>query len=62
LSAGFRESHPNDVWSKAAGLRNILVHHYFDIDAEIIWDVVKNDLRPLRELIVRITRQGVGTK
>jgi uncharacterized protein with HEPN domain len=58
LSAGFRERHPNDVWSKAAGLRNILVHHYFDIDAGIVWDVVDNDLRPLRELVLYIIGLG----
>jgi uncharacterized protein with HEPN domain len=60
LSASFHESHPNEVWSKAAGLRNILVHHYFDIEAEMVWDVLENDLKPLRELVVRIMG-GVGT-
>lgn len=50
LSETFRRLHPDPVWSKATGMRNILVHHYFEIDASQIWSVVEHDLRPLREL------------
>ena len=49
LSAEFRELFPDPVWSKAVGLRNILVHHYFEIDEELIWQVVEQDLTPFRE-------------
>jgi uncharacterized protein with HEPN domain len=35
-------------------MRNILVHHYFEIDAEEVWGVVENDLVSLRETVVRI--------
>jgi uncharacterized protein with HEPN domain len=31
LSEDFRQRHPNRVWSMASGMRNILVHHYFEI-------------------------------
>jgi uncharacterized protein with HEPN domain len=34
LSPAFRAENPDPVWSKAVGLRNILVHHYFDIDED----------------------------
>jgi len=49
LSAEFRKQFPDTVWSKAIGLRNILVHHYFEIDEELIWRVVEQDLMPLKE-------------
>src|SRR5262245_43780627 len=51
LSQEFRQRYPDPVWAKAAGMRHILVHHYFEIDAEQIWRVVQHDLLPLRELV-----------
>ena len=47
-----RQKHPSMEWRKIAGLRDILVHEYFGIDAEIIWDIVQNKL-PLLEQSVR---------
>ncbi|MGH9618692.1 MAG: HepT-like ribonuclease domain-containing protein [Bryobacteraceae bacterium] len=60
LSEEFRRLHPNPVWSKAAGMRHILVHHYFEIDAAQVWKVVERDLQPLREL-VRAILGSVGS-
>ena len=33
------------------GMRDIIAHHYFDIDAEIVFDVVKNKLPALKLII-----------
>jgi len=54
LSEGFRRAYPDPAWSKAAGMRHILVHHYFEIDAGQIWNVVEHDLKPLRERVQAI--------
>ena len=54
LSNDFRNRFPDPVWSKAIGLRNILVHHYFDLDQDVIWQVVQQDLPPFREKVVAI--------
>jgi uncharacterized protein with HEPN domain len=51
LSPEFRNQHPDPVWSKAIGLRNILVHHYFEIDADLIWQVIERDLPSFRDVV-----------
>ena len=54
LSREFRQCHPDRVWAEVAGLRHILVHHYFEIEAGEVWKVVENDLPTLRSTITRI--------
>ena len=49
-----RENHPNVAWRQIAGLRDRLIHAYFDIDIDIIWDVVQSELPILKSEIQRI--------
>jgi len=39
-----RDAHPEIPWRKMVGLRNLLVHEYFRIDLDVIWDIVENDI------------------
>ena len=39
-----RKRHPEAEWKKIAGLRDVLMHEYFGIDVEIIWDIIQNKL------------------
>jgi uncharacterized protein with HEPN domain len=46
-----RSQHPEVDWTKLVGLRNILIHQYFGIDTELIWDIVQNKLPTLEAQI-----------
>ena len=33
------------------GMRDLIAHHYFDLDAEIVYDVIKHDLPKLKDVL-----------
>jgi uncharacterized protein with HEPN domain len=47
VSADCRTRHPQIPWSQMIGMRNRLTHAYFEIDLDIVWEVVTHDLPPL---------------
>lgn len=42
---------PEIPWKAVKGMRDHIAHGYFDINTDLVWDVVKNDLPPLRSAI-----------
>ena len=48
LSDEIKESITEIEWKKIVGLRNILIHEYFGINKEIIWNIVQTKLPPLQ--------------
>ena len=45
------EERPEVPWVDVMGIRNHIAHGYFDINSDYVWDVIKNDLSPLRDAI-----------
>lgn len=44
ISMGFRQKHPGVNWKEMAGMRDVLIHGYFGINYNIVWDVVVNHI------------------
>jgi uncharacterized protein with HEPN domain len=51
LSIPFKESNREVDWEKIKGMRNVIAHDYFGVDAEEIWQIAKNSLPKLKENI-----------
>ena len=46
--------YPEMDWKGVMGMRDIIAHHYFDLDAEIVYDVIKHDLPKLKDVLQQI--------
>ena len=49
-----REQYPDIEWRKIGRMRDIVIHHYFGIDENIVWDVVENKIPALLEQVEKI--------
>jgi len=47
LSQPFRQQHPEIHWREMAGMRDVIVHKYDQLDFDVVWDVVQNKLSEL---------------
>ena len=47
IPTGVRSMDPAIQWKKIAGLRDVMIHQYEGIDAELVWSIVERDLGPL---------------
>jgi uncharacterized protein with HEPN domain len=50
----FREAHPDLPFYEAIGMRNRIVHEYWDIDEKTVWDTCQNDLPNLKDKLSKI--------
>jgi len=53
----FKEKYSEIEWHKVVGLRHRIVHEYFGIDLEIIWQILRKDLPELKDKIKQIIQE-----
>src|SRR5690242_5533891 len=51
LSEETKAKYSEIEWSSIAGLRNVLVHAYLDVDLEVVWGITQNDLPKLKTVV-----------
>lgn len=51
ISDEFQEKHSKLPWGRMTGIRNKIIHEYFNINYAIVWDTVKDDLALLKKSI-----------
>ena len=51
IPKNIREKYPGVEWSEAIGFRNVLIHDYFGIDIEAVWDTVNKNIPEFKKHI-----------
>jgi uncharacterized protein with HEPN domain len=54
VSMDLRSQHSDVPWREMAGMRDVLIHNYFGVDNEIVWNVVKDELPLLKNKIAEL--------
>jgi uncharacterized protein with HEPN domain len=54
IPASFRKKYPEIPWSEMAGMRDKLIHFYFGVDMDIVWETVKKRIPKLEPLIQNV--------
>ncbi len=53
ISEETRKKYPDIEWKQISGLRNILVHEYFGVDSELIWQIIQVDIPILKKSLAK---------
>lgn len=54
LSLDFKSEHNDIDWKSMAGMRDRLIHGYFGVDYQIVWDVIQTEIPKLKSKIVSL--------
>ncbi len=58
VSSATRAQHPAVPWKQIAGTRDRVIHGYFTVDLEIVWEIVEKELAELRRLVVAMAERS----
>jgi uncharacterized protein with HEPN domain len=57
ISSELKDEHGELPWQKIVGMRHILVHRYFEVDTDLIWSVIEDDLPELKQQVELILKE-----
>lgn len=50
----FKEKYPDVPWHKIVGMRNLLIHEYFHVDLDQVWNTIQKSIPELKEQILKM--------
>lgn len=54
LPQDITSKYPNTPWKKIAGTRDKIIHHYFMVNLDVVWEIIKKDIPELKKEILII--------
>lgn len=54
ISGEFQGKHPKMPWKKMTGIRNKIIHEYFNVNFSVVWDTVQEDIPLLKRAIKKL--------
>jgi uncharacterized protein with HEPN domain len=54
----FKVDHPHIEWKKMAGTRDKMIHDYFGVDYEIVWDIIEQKIPDLDHFVTEIINEN----
>jgi uncharacterized protein with HEPN domain len=57
ISENLKNKHQEIKWKEIVGTRDKMIHHYFGVDLNIIWDIIKINLPDLKDKILKIKKE-----
>jgi len=57
IDLDFRTAHPEVEWKKLAGMRDIIIHHYFGVEYDIVWEVASQKMPELNSKLKKILNE-----
>jgi len=57
ISKNLKNKHPEIEWKEIVGTRDKMIHHYFGVDLNIIWNIIKINIPDLKVKISKIKKE-----
>jgi uncharacterized protein with HEPN domain len=57
ISQGIRDQYSDIPWREMAGMRDVLIHEYFGVDLNIIWNVVESELPKIKSKMTAVLQK-----
>ena len=58
LPQAFVDRHPEIPWRRIVGLRNRIVHDYFNVDLDLVWETIRGELPALESELAGLRRRS----